>query len=94
MEHKTDGLAVHAQRANLLVLQLLQKELGTEWLVKLKNHDIRFDGQNARNVGERVQLGFQRFCSAVIILQALHIVLKGEQPCGGQISRLPHAAPQ
>src|ERR1700738_1030456 len=47
MEHKTDGLAVHAQRAHLLVLQLLQKELGTELLVKLENHDIRFDGQNA-----------------------------------------------
>src|SRR4029077_16664032 len=94
VEHKTDGLAGDAQSANLLMLQLLQKELGRKLLVKGENHDIRFHGQNARNVGERAQLGLQRSCLAVIVLQARNIVLEGEQPCGRQVARLAHAAPQ
>src|SRR5256885_17254851 len=89
MEHKTDGLAAHAECANLLVLQLLQEELGTEWLVELEKHDIRLDGENHRDVGKRAQPRFPRPCFSGILPPAPHLVLEGGQPRRGPRTRPP-----
>src|SRR5947207_15617910 len=71
MEHKTDGLSAHAECANLLILQLLQEELGRKLLVQLDNHDSILDGQYGVDVLMVAQLDLQPSCYEIILPQAL-----------------------